>query len=376
MSKLDYYKVLEVSKTASADEIKKAYRKLAMKYHPDQNKDNKDAEKKFKELTEAYEILKDDQKRAAYDRFGHSAFDGRGNTGGHAPGGHGFSSNNDIFNQFFNDFMGGGNSGGRKQSQEVRGSDLRYNITISLEEAFSGVDKEISFSTAVACNTCHGKGSNDPSSYTSCGVCHGHGSTRIQQGFFTLEQTCGHCNGAGKIIKNPCKTCNGSGRYNQQKSLRVNIPSGIEDGTRIRLASEGEAGARGGSSGDLYIFVNVATHSIFKVDGSDLHRNLRITFVNASIGGEVEICGIDGEKVRLHIPRGTQNGDRLKLKNKGMSKVRSTNRGDMYVHITVDVPKNLTPKAITLLEELDKELSISNNGTGFFDKVKNLWSKD
>lgn len=378
MSKTDYYKVLEVSKTSSADEIKKAYRKLAMKYHPDQNKDNKDAEKKFKELTEAYEVLKDEQKRAAYDRFGHSAFDGRGSASGSAGfgGGHGFGSQNDIFNQFFNDFMGGGNQGARRQSNEVRGSDLRYNVTISLEEAFKGVDKEISFATAVECKTCHGKGSSDSSGYTNCGACHGHGATRIQQGFFTLEQTCGHCNGSGKIIKNPCKVCHGSGRYNQQKSLRVNIPSGIEDGTRIKLTGEGEAGARGGSAGDLFIFVNVSHHNVFKVDGSDLHTNLRISFVNAAVGGEVEVGVIEGEKVKLQIPRGTQNGDRLKLKGKGMTKVRSSARGDMYAHITVDVPKNLSVKAINLLEELDKELSISNNSSGFFDKMKNLWGND
>ncbi len=373
MSKVDYYKVLEVSKSASADEIKKAYRKLAMKYHPDQNKDNKEAEKKFKELTEAYEVLKDEQKRAAYDRFGHSAFDGRGNTAG--AGGAGFSNHNDIFNQFFHDFMGGG--GSRKQNHSSRGSDLRYNITISLEEAFNGVDKDISFSTAVSCNTCHGKGSSDPSGgYVNCMTCNGHGAIRIQQGFFTLEQTCTNCNGSGKIVKNPCKVCQGSGRYPQQKSLRVNIPQGIEDGTRIRLTGEGEAGERGGSAGDLYIFVSVATHPVFKVDGSDLHTSLRTTFVNAAIGGEVEIDVIEGEKVKLHIPRGTQNGDKLKLKHKGMKKVRSSVRGDLYVHITIDIPKNLSTKAITLLEELDKELSISNNGNGFFDKVKNLWNKD
>lgn len=373
MSKVDYYKVLEVSKSASADEIKKAYRKLAMKYHPDQNKDNKEAEKKFKELTEAYEVLKDEQKRAAYDRFGHSAFDGRGNTAG--AGGPGFSNHNDIFNQFFHDFMGGGAS--RKQSHSSRGSDLRYNITISLEEAFNGVDKDISFSTAVSCNACHGKGSSDPSGgYVNCMTCNGHGVIRIQQGFFTLEQTCTNCNGSGKIVKNPCKVCQGAGRYPQQKSLRVNIPQGIEDGTRMRLTGEGEAGERGGSAGDLYIFVSVATHPVFKVDGSDLHTSLRTTFVNAAIGGEVEIDVIEGEKVKLHIPRGTQNGDKLKLKHKGMKKVRSSVRGDLYVHITIDIPKNLSTKAITLLEELDKELSISNNGNGFFDKVKNLWNKD
>lgn len=377
MSKQDYYAILGVSKTATPDEIKKAYRKLAMKYHPDQNKGNKEAEQKFKELSEAYDVLKDEQKRAAYDRFGHQAFSqgggGRPGAGGFHQGG--FSAQ-DIFSDFFNDFMGPGGSGqrGNRRPAEIRGSDLRYNITISLEEAFKGTDNNISFSTAVTCDSCHGKGSSDGSGYTDCTFCHGTGTTRIQQGFFTLEQHCNHCNATGKTIKNPCKKCHGSGRHHEKKTLKVSIPAGIEDGTRIKLTSEGEAGVRGGAAGDLYIFVSVSANQKFKVDGADLHSKLTISFTKAALGGDVEVEVIEGGKVKLNIPKGTQNGDRLKLKDKGMSKVRSSNRGDMYVHISVDVPKNLSPKAVLLLEDLDKELSVSNNDKGFFDKMKNLWS--
>ncbi len=374
MSKRDYYEVLELKKGASADEIKKSYRKLAMKYHPDQNPNNKEAEKKFKELAEAYEILKDDQKRAAYDQLGHQAFEG-GRSGGSHQGG--FNQQHDIFGDFFNEFMGGG--GGRRsahRSPEVRGSDLKYNISISLEEAFTGIEKNISFSTAIKCSPCAGKGTTDSNGFSSCHACGGHGVTRVQQGFFAMEQTCNHCSGSGKIIKNPCKKCHGHGRYNEKKSLKVSIPAGIEDSTRIRLSGEGEAGARGGTSGDLYIFVNVVSHPIFKVEGSDLHCKLPIGFTMAALGGDIEVPVIEGGVVKLKIPKGTQNGDRLKIRDKGMSKVRSSNRGDMIAHIFVEVPKTLTTKAQTLLEELDKELSMHNNTeTGFFDKMKNLWGK-
>ena len=375
MSKRDYYEVLELKKGASPEEIKKSYRKLAMKYHPDQNPNNKEAEKKFKELSEAYEILKDPQKRAAYDQLGHRAFEG-GRGGYHQQSGFNGGAH-DLFGDFFNEFMGG-QRGRQTRSTEVRGSDLKYNISISLEEAFTGTEKNISFSTAIKCEPCHGKGTNDSSGFSNCSTCHGHGAIRIQQGFFAMEQTCSNCNGSGKIIKNPCKKCHGNGRYNEKKSLKVNIPAGIEDSTRIRLSGEGEAGMRGGGNGDLYIFVNVVSHPIFKVEGSDLHCKLPISFTMAILGGDIEVPVIEGGKVKLKIPQGTQSGDRLKIRDKGMSRVRSSSRGDMIAHIVVEIPKNLTPKAQSLIEELDKEFSIHNNSTekGFFDKMKNLWSKN
>ncbi len=385
MTKRDYYQVLGLAKGASADDIKKAYRKLAMKYHPDQNQDNKDAEAKFKEISEAYEVLKDEQKRAAYDRFGHQAFaqGGMGGSGG-SRGGHrgqaGFNGQfQDIFGDFFSEMMGGQAGSSQKRSGEVRGSDLKYNVSISLEEAFAGVDKNISFTSAVKCSPCKGSGSADVSSSgaNTCQTCGGRGVTRVQQGFFAVEQTCYSCQGSGQIIKNPCKKCNGAGRYNENRTLLVNIPAGVEEGTRIRLASEGEAGGRGGGSGDLYIFVSILTHPIFKTEGASLHCKLPVSFVMATLGGELEVPTIEGGKIKLKIPAGTQNGDRLKIKDKGMSKYKSSTRGDMYAHIHVEIPKTLTKRQKELLEELDKEFSNTSSGDkGFFEKMKNLWSSE
>jgi molecular chaperone DnaJ len=377
MTKRDYYQVLGLAKGASADDIKKAYRKLAMKYHPDQNKDNKEAEAKFKEISEAYEILKDDQKRAAYDRFGHQAF-AQGGMGGGSRQGAGFNNSQfqDIFGDFFSEFMGGQANGGRR-SNEVRGSDLKYNISISLEEAFKGLDKNISFTSAVKCSPCNGMGSADNGGANTCQTCAGRGVTRVQQGFFAVEQTCYSCKGSGQIIKNPCKKCQGAGRYNESRTLLVNIPAGVEDGTRIRLTAEGEAGSRGGSNGDLYIFVAITTHSIFKVEGADLHCRLPVSFTMAALGGEVEVPAIEGGVLKLKIPAGTQNGDRLKLKDKGMSKYKSSNRGDMYAHIYAEIPKNLTKRQKELLEELDQEFGKANtNDKSFFEKMKNLWTRE
>lgn len=377
MSKKDYYEVLEITRSASAPEIKKAYLKLAKKYHPDANGGDAESEKKFKEISEAYDVLKDEQKKAAYDRFGHDAFEGGsagfGQQGGFSGAGAGRS---DIFDDFFNNFMGGGNSRHTRSSQ-TKGSDLRYNVEISLEEAFTGVDKNISFTTEIKCTPCSGKGTTDTNANTTCPQCHGHGAVRMQQGFFAIEQTCGKCNGQGQIIKNPCNTCHGSGRYKKNKNLIVNIPAGVEDQMRIRVAGEGEAGFRGGQVGDLYVFVHIKTHEIFKVENSNLHFKLPLNFTKVALGGEVEVPTIEGGRIKLQVPAGTETGDKLRIRGRGMSKVRSTQRGDMYAHAFIRTPKNLTKRQKELLEELDNELGESNNNykdEGFFTKMKNMWS--
>ncbi len=375
MSKKDYYEVLGVSKGADQAELKKAYHKLAMQYHPDRNPNNAEAEQKFKEINEAYETLKDAQKKAMYDQYGHAAFSNGGGGGGHQRqgGGGAFHADiNDIFGDFFSDFMG---SGGRRQSSpQIKGSDLKYNLKITLEEAFHGISKNINFSTAVKCSSCNGHGSEDKHSTTTCNSCSGRGTTRIQQGFFTLEQTCGSCQGSGHIIKNPCKKCQGSGRHNGTKNLMVNIPAGVEDGTRVRLTGEGEAGVRGGSSGDLYVVVSIKPHDIYKVDGDNLHCKIPLSFTKAALGTEIELATIEGDKVKLKIPAGSQSGDQLRLRGKGMSKIRSSARGDMFVHLHIETPKNLTKRQKELLEELDKELESENNEASFLDKMKSLWS--
>ncbi|XVN40612.1 MAG: molecular chaperone DnaJ [Rickettsia endosymbiont of Argas persicus] len=372
----DYYQILGVSKTASQADLKKAYHKLAKQYHPDNAAPgDKDAEKKFKEINAAYEVLKDEQKRAAYDRFGHVNFQNhqaRGGAGSHD--GNPFGADiNDIFGDFFSDFMG--SSRRHPTSSKVRGSDLKYNLTINLEEAFYGTSKNISFSSEVKCDTCHGSGSKKSEKVTSCDACGGHGVTRVQQGFFTIEQTCHKCQGNGHIIKNPCKKCHGLGRYHKQRNLLINIPAGVESGTRIRHPGEGEAGIRGGNSGDLYVDIAIKPHDIFKVDGANLHCKLPISFVNAALGGEVAVPVIEGGKVNLIIPTGTQNGDQLRLRGKGMSKVRSSVRGDMLAHIHVEVPKNLSKRQKELLEEFKKEsINEKENDGSFFNKMKSLWS--
>lgn len=380
MSKKDYYELLGVSKTASADEIKKSYRKLAMQYHPDTNKDDAAAEAKFKELSEAYEILKDENKRAAYDRYGHSAFSQGGGGGqGGARGGfnpQGFQSGDfsDLFGDFFSDMMGGGRR--QKPSTQIRGSDLKYNVTITLEEAFKGVEKVISFSCGTKCADCSGKGSKAENSFTTCSHCNGNGAVRIQQGFFTIEQTCGACGGSGSQIKDPCPKCSGKGRYDGKKTITISIPAGVEDANRIRLSGEGEAGARGGPPGDLYIFVSITQHDIFKIEGANIHCMVPVSYPIAALGGEVEVPTIDGSKIMLKIPEGTQNSDRLKLKGKGMSKVRSSLRGDMIAHIFVEVPKQLTKKQREIIESLHKEIEANKDSeSGLFNKMKNLWSR-
>jgi molecular chaperone DnaJ len=389
MASRDYYDILGVKKSATEAELKASYRKLAMKYHPDRNPDNKEAEKKFKETSVAYDILKDEQKRAAYDHMGHDAFNqsGGGSAGGRGPGGGGNPQGGfgggagfeDVFGDFFSDMMGGGRGRSRGSSDgRVRGSDLKYDVSITLEEAFKGLEKKISFSSQVSCKPCKGSGGKDGGKMDNCSSCGGQGAVRMQQGFFVIEQNCPQCNGRGKIIKNPCSKCHGQGRHDEKRSLNVTIPSGIENGTRMRLASEGEAGANRGEAGDLYLFIQVNSHPVFKTEGSDLHCRFPINFITATIGGEVEVPVIEGGAVKLKIPAATQVGDKFRLKGKGMSKVRQGVRGNMYVHAFVDIPKSLTKKQKDLLIELQKEFGDKPTNVGsksFMDKMKDLWSE-
>jgi molecular chaperone DnaJ len=381
MSKKDYYEVLGITRSADSSEIKKAYLKLAKKHHPDCNSGDPESEKKFKEAGEAYDVLKDEQKKSAYDRFGHGAFEqgGGGSSGfGGARGGSGGPDVNDIFGDFFSDFMGGGGRrAGNSRSSQVRGADLKYNLSITLKEAFLGVDKTINFSSEAKCAPCSGKGTKDSNGIITCSQCGGAGAVRMQQGFFAVEQTCSKCNGAGQVIKHPCSTCHGAGRTIKQKHLIVNVPAGIEHNTRIRIAGEGEAGIRGGLAGDLYVFVNVESHVMYQVEGGNLHCKLPLSFTKAALGGEVEIPTIDGTKVMLKIPAGTETGDKLRLKEKGMSKIRSSARGDLYAHAYIQTPKKLTKRQKELLEALDKELGdvdANYKDEGFFSRMKNMWS--
>jgi molecular chaperone DnaJ len=371
MAKQDFYEVLGVSKSASADELKTAYRKLAMKHHPDRNPGNKSAEQKFKEISEAYDILKDDQKRAAYDRFGHAAFE---QSGGRGPGDFGFSGGfADIFDEMFGEFMGGGRRG---QAGPSRGNDLRYNLEISLEEAFRGKQTTIRVQTLVACDQCKGSGAESGSRPISCPTCHGRGRVRAQQGFFTIERTCTACQGAGRVIETPCKTCGGQGRARREKTLSVNIPQGVEDGTRIRLAGEGEVGLRGASAGDLYIFITVTPHSIFQRDGANIFCRVPIPITTAALGGTIEVPSVDGTRARVTVPAGTQSAHQFRLRAKGMTILRSPARGDMFVEAIVETPVNLTKRQQELLREFEQA---GENGKthpeseGFFARVKEFF---
>jgi len=378
VAKRDYYEVLGAKKGASADELKKAYRSKAKELHPDRNSDNPQAEAQFKEVNEAYEVLKDDQKKAAYDRFGHAAFEG-GMGGGPRPGGYGqqgdfASAFSDVFEDLFGDFMGRGGGGGGGRSRAQRGSDLRYNMRVSLEEAYTGSQKTITVPTSVTCDTCHGSGAEGGAEPVTCPTCNGMGKVRAQQGFFTIERTCHQCNGMGQIIKNPCKTCGGQGRMHREKQLSVNIPQGVETGTRIRLAGEGEAGLRGGPNGDLYIFIEVKEHAIFQRDGVHLFCRVPVSMPTAAMGGEIEVPTIDGGKARVKVPTGAQSGKQMRLRMKGMPALRSSNSGDMVIELAVETPVNLTARQRELLKEFEK-LSEENNpeGSSFFSKVKNFW---
>ncbi|QDY71463.1 molecular chaperone DnaJ [Qingshengfaniella alkalisoli] len=378
MAKRDYYDVLGVPKGASADEIKKAYRKKAKEFHPDRNADNPDAETKFKEANEAYEVLKDGEKKAAYDRFGHAAFEGGMGGGGRGhpgAGGQGdfASAFSDVFDDLFGDFMGGGGRGGGRQ-RAARGSDLRYNLRITLEDAYRGLHKTINVPTAVECDDCHGSGAEGGAEPVTCPTCSGMGKVRAQQGFFTVERSCPTCAGLGQIIKNPCKTCHGQGRVEKDRALSVNIPAGVETGTRIRLSGEGEAGMRGGPSGDLYIFIEVQEHSLFQRDGVNLQCRVPVSMTTAALGGDIEVPTIDGGRSRVKIPAGSQSGRQMRLRGKGMPALRGASHGDMFIEIAVETPVNLSARQKELLQEFE-ELSKDNNphSSNFFSKVKNFW---
>ena len=371
MSKRDYYDVLGVPKGSEKDAIKKAYRTKAKELHPDRNSDNPNAEAQFKEVNEAYEVLKDAEKKAAYDRYGHAAFESGGGGPGFGGSGDFSSAFSDVFDDLFGDFMGGGR-GGRKQ--QSRGSDLRYNLSISLEDAFAGLQKTINVPSSVACGSCNGTGAAGGSSPTTCPTCSGMGKVRATQGFFTVERGCPTCSGAGQIIKNPCSSCGGQGRQKKDRALSVNVPPGVETGTRIRLAGEGETGPRGGISGDLYIFIEVSKHKIFERDGLNLFCRVPVSMAKASLGGEVEVPTIDGGRSRVRIPAGSQSGRQMRLKGKGMPAIKTVQKGDMFIEMAVETPVNLTARQKELLQEFE-ELSEDNNPetNSFFSSVKTFW---
>jgi len=367
MSKRDYYEVLGVTRTSTEVELKAAFRKLAMQHHPDRNPGDKDCEHRFKEVNEAYDVLKDGDKRAAYDRFGHAAFEHGGMGAGHGFGADFGSTFADIFEGIF----GMGSTRGRGSGRE-RGSDLRYNMEISLDEAFNGKTAQIRIPTSVTCEACSGSGAKVGTKPKTCATCAGAGKIRHAQGFFTLERTCPTCHGRGQVIDDPCKVCGGGGRVMRERTLSVNIPTGVEDGTRIRLAGEGEAGLRGGPAGDLYIFLEVAPHEFFQRDGADLHCRVPISMINAALGGEFEVPAIDGSKARVKVPAGTQAGHRFRLTGKGMPVLRTKQTGDMYVQVAVETPQNLTKRQRELLAEFEKLSSEETQpeSAGFFSRVK------
>ncbi|MGJ8625257.1 MAG: molecular chaperone DnaJ [Yoonia sp.] len=376
MSKRDYYEVLGISKGADAAEIKKAYRTKAKELHPDRNTDNPKAEAQFKEAGEAYECLKDAEKKAAYDRYGHAAFEG-GMGGGGRPGGAGGQGDfGSAFSDIFDDLFGnmGGARGGGAQNRAQRGNDLRYNLRVSLEEAYAGLQKTVTVPTAVGCGSCKGTGAEGGSEPQTCPTCSGMGKVRAQQGFFTVERTCPTCNGMGQTIKNPCPECHGQGRVEKEKSLSVNIPAGVETGTRIRLAGEGEAGMRGGPSGDLYIFIEVREHDLFEREANHLFCRVPVSMTKAALGGDIEVPTIDGGRSRVKIPAGSQSGRQMRLRSKGMPALRGGGAGDMFIEMAVETPVNLTSKQKELLKEFD-DLASDNNpqSSTFFKSVKSFW---
>jgi molecular chaperone DnaJ len=377
MAKRDYYEVLGLKKTAGEQEIKNAFRNLAKQYHPDCNPGDCDAEMRFKEVNEAYEVLKDPRKRAAFDRYGHAAFEG--GQGG-AAGAYGFgadfsASMSEIFDDLFGEFMGGRRRGGRTARE--RGADLSYNMEITLGDAYSGKVAQIKVPTSVTCEACAGNGAEPGSSPVSCPTCAGYGKVRASQGFFTIERTCPNCQGRGEIIQNPCMPCSGLGRVVRERMLSVNIPPGVEDGTRIRLSGEGEAGIRSGPAGDLYIFLSISPDEIFQRDGADLFCKVPITIATAALGGQLEVPTIDGGRARVKIPEGTETGKQFRLKGKGMPVLRSTLTGDLYVQVEIETPQNLSRKQKELLKEFEKASTETTNPglSGFAQRVKAFWDK-
>ena len=367
--KADFYETLGVGRTVDEKELKGAFRKLAMQFHPDRNPGDAACEQKFKEINEAYETLKDPQKRAAYDRFGHAAFEGGGMGGGGGFAGGGFS---DMFEDIFGEMMGGRrrSSGGRE-----RGADLRYNMEILLEEAFTGKTAQIRVPSSITCTDCSGTGAKPGTQPVTCSLCSGSGRVRAAQGFFSIERTCPQCQGRGQTIKDPCPKCAGQGRVTQERALSVNIPAGVEDGTRIRLANEGEAGSRGGPPGDLYIFLSVKPHEFFQRDGADLYCKVPISMTTAALGGAFEVATLDGSQTRVKVPEGTQNGRQFRLKGKGMPILRQPNVGDLYIQTAVETPQNLTKRQRELLEEFEKLSSKENSpqSSGFFARMKDFF---
>lgn len=375
MSRTCFYETLEVERSASDGELKAAYRKAAMRWHPDRNPGDAAAESRFKELNAAYDCLKDPQKRAAYDRFGHAAFENGGFGGGRGPAGGPDMSDfmSDIFDSFFGE--GRGRGGGRQSGGRERGADLRYNMEITLEDAFAGKTAQIRIPTSISCDGCSGTGAKAGSKPRQCPTCGGAGKVRSSQGFFLMERTCPACHGRGEIIDDPCADCAGAGRVTRERTLEVAIPSGVEDGTRIRLAGEGEAGLRGGPTGDLYIFLSIAAHPLFQRDGADLYCRAPIPMTTAALGGSFEAPTIDGGRTRVKIPEGAQSGMQFRLRGKGMPILRSKDFGDMYIQASVEIPQRLTPRQRQLLEEFAQESSEANHPetSGFFSRVKEFF---
>jgi molecular chaperone DnaJ len=369
MAKRCYYETLAVERSATETDIKTAFRRQAMQWHPDRNPGDNEAEHRFKEVNEAYEVLKDPDKRAAYDRFGHAAFEN-----GNGMGAHGFGADfATTFSDIFDDLFGMGGRRGRGSGRE-RGADLRYNMEITLVEAYTGKTAQIRIPTPVTCEACSGNGAKPGTKPKACPMCAGMGKVRHAQGFFTLERTCPNCQGRGQVIENPCGSCSGSGRVMRERTLSVNIPAGVEDGTRIRLAGEGEAGVRGGPPGDLYIFLSIGTHAFFQREGADLHCRVPVSLVTAALGGEFEVPTIDGGKTRVKIPEGMQTGRRFRLQGKGMPVLRARQSGDMYVQVIVETPQKLTKKQRELLQEFERLSSTETHpeSSGFFGKVKDF----
>ena len=373
MAKRDYYDVLGVNKSSTADQIKSAYRKLAVKYHPDKNEGDKAAEEKFKEASEAYHVLSNSERKQNYDNFGHAAFE----NGGGGRGGFGNFDFSNHFSDIFEDFFGEGFGGGGRRSRRTnnRGSDLRYDLSITLEEAYTGKKQDIKFSTSEKCDTCKGSGSKPGHDAGSCSMCGGHGQVRSSQGFFTVQQTCPQCSGSGEEITNPCSSCNGQGKKQASKRLSVTIPKGVDDGTRIRLAGKGEAGSKGGGNGDLYLFVNVYSHDLFKRSDENLFFECPVSIADAALGASLEIPTIDGGKAKIKIPAGTQAGKQFRLKGKGMPYMRGSGNGDLYVQVNTEVPVSLNREQKELLEKFRKIENERSNPSikKFFHKAKSFW---